>query len=73
MSKKIEVRCTEGVLTCRNTDLKFTEQGIMLESPNEDVFIPYGALNLIRCKKGKGRSNIKLQKIKIDTGVQDCV
>jgi len=70
MSKKIEVRCTEGILTCKDTDLKFTEQGIVLESSNEDVFIPYGALNLIRCKKNKGRSNIRLQKG--DKGGQDC-
>ena len=72
MSNKIRVWCTEGVLTCKDTNLKFTDQGIMLENPDEDIFIPYGSLQLVRHKKNKGKSsNIRLRKI--DNGEQDYV
>lgn len=72
MSKKIRVWCTEGVLTCKDADLKFTDQGIILENPDEDIFIPYGSLQLVRSKKNKGKSsNIRLREI--DNRESNCV
>lgn len=72
MLKKIRVWCTEGILTCKDVDLKFTEYGIMLENSDEEIFVPYGSLNLVRCKKNKaGSRNIRLRKY--DKEEHDCV
>lgn len=70
MANKIKVWCDIGVLTCKNVGIKFTDYGMMLETDDEEVFIPFGSLRLVRCKKRKGRShNIKLK----EYGEQDCI
>ena len=62
MTRITKVWCTEGILVCKDVELKFTEPVIILQSPNDQVFIPYGSLSFAHCKKDKGRSSIKLYK-----------
>ena len=71
MLKSIKIWCDIGVLTCKDAELKFTEYGIMIESDEEELFIPYGALSLARGKKIQGKSKgIRLYK---DRGDKDCI
>jgi len=71
MVKRIKIYCDIGEVTCKDSELKFTEYGIMIDSSEEEIFIPYGSLQLAISKKNKGKSyNIKLQKYKED---KDCV
>lgn len=71
MLKKIKIWCNVGILTCKNIELKFMENGIMLESDEEELFIPYGSIHLVRGLKNKRQSrDIRLQTY--DKGEHDC-
>lgn len=72
MLKKIKIWCDVGIITCKDTELKFTEYGIMLENSEEELFIPYGSIHLVRGNKdGKNSRSIRLQKYD-DKEDHDC-
>ena len=69
-TNKIKIWCDVGILNCKNVEIKFTEYGIMIEDPNEEIFIPYGSIHLVRYSKNNVKSrNIKLEEM----GGQDCI